>query len=511
MNTSYEQRRRRLVRLFAALTAVWVAVCCWLTVEHLRVRQQAREALLQRSRDISEAIALALRSGPPGLIREDRLNALLQELAGWEPLDTVILLNASSEIIAMAGNPAQVDQATLRVDTTLWEPHRVIVVNPVDFGIQTDGDGGPARTTIVVPTDQANLRRPAPPDSAEGMPPPRPPGPDPADEPRAERPDNARGDGPSRNERRRWSPFGRPPWMSEAEFEELRNRRGLHGVVLILSTAQLQSDLARDIHLRLLIAAIALVAVGGLGAAIHNWDKSARLTLRLLRSQQQNEHLKELNLAAAGLAHETRNPLNVVRGVAHMIRQDETLAEPVRERAGHIIEEIDVVTNRLNEFIKYSKPLEPRLAHCKLRDLAGQVRATLQTDWEDKGVSVAIEGEALEVEADETLLRQVLFNLLLNAIQFVPEGGRIVLGLHQHDRDTAALVVEDNGPGVPEELREEVLRPYFTTSADGSGLGLAVVRQICIAHGWTVRCDASPLGGARFTIAPLRITPAAEA
>lgn len=501
MNNSYELRRRRLVRLFAALTAVWVGVCCWLTVEHVRVRQQARESLLQRSRDISEAIALALRSGSPGLIREDRLNALLHELAGWDPLETVILLNANSEIVAMAGNPAQVDQATLRVDTTLWQPHRVIVVNPVDFGIQTDGDGGPARTTIVVPTDQSVMRRPPPPD---GEPPPRP-------EPGAERPENARGDGPPRSERRRWSPFGRPPWMSEAEFEELRTRRGLHGVVLILSTAQLQNDLARDIHLRLLIAAIALVAVGGLGAAIHNWDKSARLTLRLLRSQQQNEHLKELNLAAAGLAHETRNPLNVVRGVAHMIRQDEALAGSVRERAGHIIEEIDVVTNRLNEFIKYSKPLEPRLAHCKPRDLAGQVRATLQTDWEDKGVAVAIEGEALEIEADETLLRQVLFNLLLNAIQFVPEGGRIVVGLHPRDRDTAALVVEDNGPGVPEDLRDEVLRPYFTTSADGSGLGLAVVRQICIAHGWTVRCDASPLGGARFTIAPLRITPAAEA
>ena len=96
---------------------------------------------------------------------------------------------------------------------------------------------------------------------------------------------------------------------------------------------------------------------------------------------------------------------------------------------------------------------------------------------------------------------------MLNAIQSANEGGKVLVRLTQQDARAATLSVEDNGPGVLPALQSQIFSPYFTTRAHGSGLGLAVVRQIALAHQWEVECDASELGGARFAIRGLKILP----
>jgi signal transduction histidine kinase len=250
---------------------------------------------------------------------------------------------------------------------------------------------------------------------------------------------------------------------------------------------------------------LGLVAMGGLGLAWRNRENSTRLQLRLMRAHELNLHLQEMNLAAAGLAHETRNPLNIVRGLAQMIAQSDELPGEVRERTRQIAEEVDRVTGRLNEFIHYSRPPEPHPAPTNLPAMVRDVERALESDCEDKKVRFELTGPELTVEADESLLRQVLFNLLLNAIQSVDGEGRIRVSLTRTPRGEANLAVEDNGPGVAEAIRDEIFRPYFTTRNHGTGLGLAVVKQIVLAHRWEIDYSQNEMGGATFRISGMKV------
>ena len=113
--------------------------------------------------------------------------------------------------------------------------------------------------------------------------------------------------------------------------------------------------------------------------------------------------------------------------------------------------------------------------------------------------------EGLTVEADEQSFRQALFNLLLNAIQAVEPRGEIQVVAEKRNAAEAALEVLDNGPGVPPEHRAEIFKPYFTTQKQGTGLGLAVVQQIVLAHGWEVECLPHEPRGAIFRITHLKL------
>jgi signal transduction histidine kinase len=102
-------------------------------------------------------------------------------------------------------------------------------------------------------------------------------------------------------------------------------------------------------------------------------------------------------------------------------------------------------------------------------------------------------------------LRQVLFNLLINAIQAVDVGGQIQILARHVNATEASLEIRDDGPGVPPERRQEIFKPYFTTNQKGTGLGLAVVQQIVLAHGWEIECLANEPKGAVFRITHLKL------
>jgi hypothetical protein len=132
-----------------------------------------------------------------------------------------------------------------------------------------------------------------------------------------------------------------------------------------------------------------------------------------------------MNLAAAGLAHETRNPLNIIRGMAQMLsKQTGAPPEDIREKSRAIVDETDKVTAQLNEFINYSRPREVRRSKIALGSAIQEVVRTLAHDIEEKKLRVETGGEPIAIEADEQLLRQVLFNLLLNAVQAADRMGR---------------------------------------------------------------------------------------
>ncbi|MEW6237849.1 MAG: ATP-binding protein [Candidatus Omnitrophota bacterium] len=288
--------------------------------------------------------------------------------------------------------------------------------------------------------------------------------------------------------------FGRPPWLSEAQYNEMIKKQGLHGFVLLMSADSYWAEIRRDMWLRLAMSIIALLAVVGLGAAWRNMARSSELQLRLIRASEMNARLREMNLAAAGLAHETRNPLNIVRGLAQLISKREDASEEVRARSRDITEEVDRVTAQLNEFIEYSRPREPKPASIPLNAVVKDVARTLESDMEDKSIQFEISGPETVVQADELLLRQVLFNLMLNSIQASPRQGKIEIRIAKSRPDEYSLEVRDDGPGIPEHEVEKIFRPYYTANKNGTGLGLAVVMQIVLAHGWDIQYVSSGHG-----------------
>jgi two-component system sensor histidine kinase HydH len=247
-----------------------------------------------------------------------------------------------------------------------------------------------------------------------------------------------------------------------------------------------------------------LSAVGA-GLAWRNLVQSSDLQIRLVRASQLNTHLREMNLAAAGLAHETRNPLNIIRGLAQMLSKESATSPEIQKRSRDIVQEADKVAAQLNEFINYSRPREVRRVPVALNSMVNEVVRALNYDLEEKKIRLQVKGEPLTIVADEQLTRQALFNLLLNATQAVDLSGAIEVVTEKKNGE-ASVEIRDDGPGVPANLREEIFKPYFTTQKAGTGLGLAVVQQIVLAHGWEIDCVPHEPKGAVFRIRHLKLS-----
>lgn len=293
--------------------------------------------------------------------------------------------------------------------------------------------------------------------------------------------------------------------MSEEEYKTLISKQGLHGFVVVMTTQSVQAVCDQDFWMRMVVAVMGGVAAIGLSLAWRTMVKSSELQLRLLKASEMNNHLKEMNIAAAGLAHETRNPLNIVRGLAQMISKREDASPEIRSRSLDITNEVDRVTVQLNQFINYSKPREVRASQVELDSVIDEVVSALGCDIEEKRLQLSRSPGGLKIVADEQMFRQALFNLVMNAIQAVDDSKTIQILTGRTESGEGYLEVIDNGPGVPVGNREEIFKPYFTTRADGTGLGLAVVHQIVLAHGWEIQCLPNQPQGARFRIHHIKL------
>jgi signal transduction histidine kinase len=502
-------RRSRLV--YGLLLAAWGIIVVWQAIEHERVRDAARTALINRSRDIASTLGLVVRSQRRfGMVSQERLESALNELVKSGELSSVALLNAAGEVVVSAGAPLNLEAKEMIQQGVRWETGSVTLVNLLDLGTTVPREGQTNAPVIVLPR-----REPTGSERDGERPRPPPPGPPPEEPRRAEvsatsAPSSAAGtNSQARSGRERrgqpWRGFGRPPWMNEADYKSLLETRGLHGLMMVMQTETFRRASAQDLFMRWIIGGLATVSVLGLGLAWRNLVQSSQLQMRLLRASEMNAHLKEMNLAAAGLAHETRNPLNIIRGLAQIISKQDDLSPEIRRRTREIIDETDRVTAQLNEFINYSRPREVRRAPVSVGAVITEVVRALNYDIEDKQIRLSVTGEQLTVEADEQLLRQALFNLLLNAIQAADGDGEIQIAVTKQDATEAALEVRDNGPGVPPEHRTDIFKPYFTTTQNGTGLGLAVVQQIVLAHGWEIVCLPNAPKGAVFRLTHLRL------
>ncbi len=226
----------------------------------------------------------------------------------------------------------------------------------------------------------------------------------------------------------------------------------------------------------------------------------ARGQTQLLQSEAR--HLRELGRAAAGLAHETRNPLGLVRGWTQRLADSGLPSEEQQQQARSVVEECDRVSARINQFLAFARPIEPELEPVDPAQLADELVVLLEPDWEAKKLQVrrTPSQSCCIIRADREMFRQALFNLIQNAAEFSPEGEAVEITLRRGDDGTCRIEVADRGPGVPDDAVDLLFTPYFTTRSGGTGLGLAIVRRIATAHGWEAGYSPRSGGGAVFCL-----------
>lgn len=210
---------------------------------------------------------------------------------------------------------------------------------------------------------------------------------------------------------------------------------------------------------------------------------------------------------AAAMSHEIRTPLGILRSSADLLLREPKLTSDGREVLGFIISETERLNKLVSTLIDASRPRALVFMKLDIAQLIRNTTALLRTQAEAKNIVLSVEStELVMLGVDADQMTQVLMNLLMNAIQILPTGGKVNVRLYQ-EQDMALIEIADDGPGITMENQAKIFEPFFTQRAGGVGLGLAIVRQIVEAHQGEITCSSSQSGGARFTISlPIKIT-----
>jgi two-component system, NtrC family, sensor histidine kinase HydH len=286
------------------------------------------------------------------------------------------------------------------------------------------------------------------------------------------------------------SPLGPPLGPDMPPSRDERAQRGPTHLVI-----EYVPENAQDLEARSRRAMIA-----SSGAALLLWAASAwlyRLSSRAVEQAAQlaqHRHLAALGQMSAVMAHEIKNPLAALKGHAQLLARQ--VADAERPRAERVVGEVERLETLVYSLLDFSRTaaLDRRDADPRriLQDAAEQTTPDRVRVLADRGPE--------RWSLDATRMRQVLVNLLDNALKASPDGSKVEAEVRR-DADELVFVVRDQGPGIPPEQLEQVFEPFFTTRTKGSGLGLAIVRRITRLHGGTVSVVNRPGGGAEFTVA----------
>lgn len=217
----------------------------------------------------------------------------------------------------------------------------------------------------------------------------------------------------------------------------------------------------------------------------------------------QAERLATIGKMAAHVTHEIRNPLSAI-GLNVELLEEEVAAAGEKEQAALVAaikSEVDRLSRIAEQYLSVARRPAPRLERERVDDLVRELVAFVKPELDRAGVTsrLDIDPDLPEVELDESQLRQAMLNLIRNAREAMPKGGEITVGVARAG-GSVEIRVDDTGAGVPEELIASIFDPFFTTKQRGTGLGLAVTREIVEAHHGSIHCERRAEGGTRFRI-----------
>ena len=217
---------------------------------------------------------------------------------------------------------------------------------------------------------------------------------------------------------------------------------------------------------------------------------------------RRSERLAALGQLSAGLAHELRNPLGTIRASAELLKKSVGTDNPVAaELAGFVASEVDRTNSLVTRFLEFARPLALRTEPCELTEVVDSAVARLERDG--KGGHVAVyknySPDVRPFPFDAELMERVIYNLLLNAAQASPPDGAITVKTRPTDGRVEISVI-DRGSGIQPEHLESIFNPFFTTKAEGVGLGLSIVSKIVDQHGGKMTVESEAGKGSVFRI-----------
>lgn len=242
----------------------------------------------------------------------------------------------------------------------------------------------------------------------------------------------------------------------------------------------------------------------------------AETNRKLQQAQEEarrSERLAALGQMSAGLAHEIRNPLGVIKGSAEMLHQKLEESNPLAsELAGYISSETNRLSALVTRFLDFARPLHAELSPQNIATVLDRALQAVAVTHKDEGASVRVDRQYQPnlplVPLDESLSEQAFVNLIQNAYDAMGSGGGTLrvkaARANSANRGGVEVRIEDTGPGIPDELREQIFNPFVTTKKTGVGLGLSIVSRIIDGHQGTIRVesggDGSGSKGAGFIV-----------
>lgn len=243
------------------------------------------------------------------------------------------------------------------------------------------------------------------------------------------------------------------------------------------------------------------VLAGQVAIAIED-SRLVEENVRLERQLAQGERLAVLGQMAATVAHEVRNPLSAIKSIAQVMREDESLRQEYARDLNLIVGETDRLSRSVTQLLSFARHAPSSVSPSRADELIRTVVDLFRNEASERGIKIEYRAP---VQADlsgsaASAVRDALSNLLINAIQATPLGGRVIVEAEIKNEELHLNVI-DSGQGIPSELRERIWEPFFTTRQRGTGLGLAIVRKRMEEAGGTARLAAArEAEGARFEL-----------
>jgi signal transduction histidine kinase len=251
--------------------------------------------------------------------------------------------------------------------------------------------------------------------------------------------------------------------------------------------------------LRTLLIAATAVSVAGLAIFVWLVSKATSSLLRTRESLMHSETLASMGRMAAGIAHEVRNPLFIIRSSAESLKREHPSKSTQIDE--YIIDEVDRLDGILRDYLLFARNESTSVA---ITDLAGLLERSARLTGDpgctgDATIETDFEIESAPFACEEKKMQQVFMNLMLNALQAMEGSGRLTISLSRAKSDYL-IEFRDTGPGIPEKEIDRVFEPFYTTRPSGSGLGLAIARRIVEDHGGAIRLRSGRNGGAVVTV-----------
>lgn len=223
----------------------------------------------------------------------------------------------------------------------------------------------------------------------------------------------------------------------------------------------------------------------------------------LEKEMRENERLAAVGRMAAGVAHEVRNPLSSIKGLALLLKGKFDQESRERETAGLLIQEVERMNRTISELLSFARPPSLDLQNVSLRELLEENLQLIASDTQSNDIKTRLEvaGDLRTVSADRDRLNQVFINLLLNAVQAMESGGELLVSAkNSTDATTVLVTVQDTGCGIEPAHLPQLFYPYFTTKQGGTGIGLAISQKIISDHKGSIRIESTPGQGTTVTV-----------